>query len=225
MKQNVIAIDGPAGAGKSTVAKKTAVALNFVYIDTGAMYRAVTSRVLALGIEATDATGIAGLAEKVNIRLLQEADGLKVFADGIDVTETIRTPSVTAAVPAVSQVPAVRKAMVRLQKEMAAHGRAVLDGRDIGTVVTPDACAKIFLTASGAERARRRWLELKEKGYEPDLAVLQAEMEARDRQDSERELAPLVQAEDAVLVDTTGLAIDSVVERIIEVYQARRHDV
>ncbi len=221
MKQNVIAIDGPAGAGKSTVAKKVAAALDFVYIDTGAMYRAVTSRVLELEIEGSDAARIAELAQRVNIRLLQEAGTLKVLADGKDVTTAIRTPEVTALVPTVSQVTAVRQAMVRLQREMAAAGRAVLDGRDIGTVVTPDACAKIFLTASAAERARRRFLELKEKGYEPDIQVLQAEMEERDRQDSERELAPLVQADDAVLVDTTGLSIDVVVRRIIEVYHSR----
>ena len=221
MRQNVIAIDGPAGAGKSTVAKKVAAALDFVYIDTGAMYRAVTSRVLELEIEGSDAARITELSQRVNIRLLQEAGTLKVLADGKDVTTAIRTPEVTALVPTVSQVPAVRQAMVRLQREMAAAGRAVIDGRDIGTVVTPDACAKIFLTASAAERARRRFLELKEKGYEPDIQVLQAEMEERDRQDSERELAPLVQADDAVLVDTTGLSIDAVVRRIIEVYHSR----
>ena len=221
MKQNVIAIDGPAGAGKSTVAKKVAASLKFVYIDTGAMYRAVTSRVLELGLKETDTESITELAGKLNIRLLQDAGHMRVLADGKDVTEAVRTPSVTAAVPAVSQVPAVRQAMVRLQREMAAAGRAVLDGRDIGTVVTPDACAKIFLTASAAERAHRRLLELKEKGFDPDLHALQAEMEDRDRQDSERELSPLLQAEDAVLVDTTGLSIDAVVERIIEVYHSR----
>lgn len=225
MKQNVIAIDGPAGAGKSTVAKKTAAALNFIYIDTGAMYRAVTSRVLALGLAETDTVRISELAGKVNIRLLQEMGSTRVLADGIDVTEIIRTPSVTAAVPAVSQVAAVRQAMVRLQQEMAAAGCVVLDGRDIGTVVTPDACTKIFLTASAAERARRRWMELKEKGYEPDLAALRFEMEERDRQDRERELAPLMQADDAVLLDTTGLSIDAVVERIIAIYHSRRHNV
>ena len=221
MKQNVIAIDGPAGAGKSTVAKKVAAALDFVYIDTGAMYRAVTSRVLELGIAESDTSGISELAGRVNIRLLQEAGNLKVLADGNDVTVEIRTPAVTALVPTVSQVSAVRQAMVRLQREMAAAGRAVLDGRDIGTVVTPEACAKIFLTASAAERARRRFLELKDKGYEPDLQVLQTEMEERDRQDSERKLAPLVQADDAILVDTTGLSIEAVVERIIEIYHSR----
>ena len=225
MKQNVIAIDGPAGAGKSTVAKRVASALGFVYIDTGAMYRAVTCRALALGLAGDDRPGLAELAAQVKIRLEQAEGNLRVWADGEDVTEAIRTPAVTAAVPAVSQTPEVRRAMVRLQRELAEAGRAVLDGRDIGTVVTPEACAKIFLTASASERARRRWLELKEKGYEPDLQALQAEMEERDRLDSQRELAPLVQAKDAVLVDTTGLSIEAVVERIITVYYARCENV
>lgn len=225
MKQNVIAIDGPAGAGKSTVAKKVAAALDFVYIDTGAMYRAVTSRALTLGIEETDTVEIVKLAGRVNIRLKQDSGGLRVLADGADVTEEIRTPAVSAAVAVISQVPAVRQALVRLQREMAEAGKAVLDGRDIGTVVIPEACAKIFLTASPAERARRRWMELREKGYEPDLQALQAEMEDRDRKDIERELAPLQQAEDAVLVDTTGLSIDAVVERILEIYRARCNNV
>ena len=225
MKQNVIAIDGPAGAGKSTVAKKVAAALNFVYIDTGAMYRAVTSRVLALGLEETDTAEIVKLAGRVNIRLKQEAGVLRVLADGTDVTEEIRNPAVTSAVAAISQVPAVREALVRLQQEMAEAGKAVLDGRDVGTVVIPEACAKIFLTASPAERAQRRWMELRQKGYEPDLQVLQAEMEIRDRKDSERDIAPLQQADDAVLVDTTGLSIDAVVERILEIYRARCNNV
>ena len=225
MKQNVIAIDGPAGAGKSTVAKNVAAALNFVYIDTGAMYRAVTSRVLALGLEETDTAEIVKLAGRVNIRLKQEAGVLRVLADGTDVTEEIRNPAVTSAVAAISQVPAVREALVRLQQEMAEAGKAVLDGRDVGTVVIPEACAKIFLTASPAERAQRRWMELRQKGYEPDLQVLQAEMEIRDRKDSERDIAPLQQADDAVLVDTTGLSIDAVVERILEIYRARCNNV
>lgn len=225
MKQNVIAIDGPAGAGKSTVAKVTAAALGFTYIDTGAMYRAVTSRALELGLAADDRDGLAELAAKVQIRLETVDGNLRVWADGRDVTEEIRTPAVTAAVPTVSQAPAVRRAMVRLQRELAAAGCVVLDGRDIGTVVTPQACAKIFLTASPAERARRRFLELQAKGFAPDLALLQAEMEARDRQDSEREMAPLVQAEDAVHVDTTGLSIDEVVGRIIAIYYTRCQNV
>ena len=221
MRQNVIAIDGPAGAGKSTVAKMVAEKLGFVYLDTGAMYRAVTCRVIAEGIELADHAAISELAGRINVRFNRQVAGLRVLADGVDVTEAIRTPEVTTAVPRVSQVPAVRQAMVRLQQEMAAAGSVVLDGRDIGSVVVPDACAKIFLTASVAERARRRWQEMRDKGYDQDLAALQQEMEQRDRQDSERELAPLVQAADAVLLDTTGMSIEAVVSGIVTIYQAR----
>ena len=221
MKQKVIAIDGPAGAGKSTVAKMVAEQLGFVYIDTGAMYRAVACQVLAEGISLENHIEISALAGRISVRFSRDRAGLHVWADGSDVTETIRTPAVTAAVPLVSQVAAVRQAMVRLQREMAAAGAVVLDGRDIGSVVVPDACAKIFLTASVVERARRRWQELKDKGYELDLAALKQEMEQRDRQDSERELAPLIQAADAVLLDTTGMTIDAVVAGIIKTYRER----
>ena len=221
MKQNVIAIDGPAGAGKSTVARQVAQQLGFIYVDTGAMYRAVTIRSLDQGLEPADAAAVGELAARIDVRFVREGENLRVLADGRDVTEQIRTPAVTAAVAQISQVPAVRQAMVRLQRELAAAGKAVLDGRDIGTVVTPDACCKIFLTASAGERARRRWLELREKGYTPDQDQLRREMEQRDKQDSERELAPLVQAPDAVAIDTTGLTIDEVVDRIVEIYQDR----
>ena len=225
MKQNVIAIDGPAGAGKSTVAGKVAEKLGFVYIDTGAMYRAVTSRVLDENIALADLKSISDLAQRVVVRFSRQNGNLCVWADGRDVTELIRSLEVTAAVPRVSQVPAVRDAMVRLQREMAADGAVVLDGRDIGTVVLPDACVKIFLTASAGDRAFRRWKELKQRGFEQELEALLHEMNDRDRQDSERKLAPLGQAEDAVLVDTTGITVESVVDRIVEVYQGRRQNV
>ena len=222
MKQNVIAIDGPAGAGKSTVARQVAQQLGFVYVDTGAMYRAVTWRALRGGLDSTDAAAVSELTARIDVRFAKSPVGLRIMADGEDVTEAIRTPAVTATVARVSQIPAVRRAMVRLQRELAAAGGAVLDGRDIGTVVVPDACCKIFLTATAAERARRRWLEMREKGFEPELAELRREMEERDRQDSERELAPLVQATDAVALDTTGLGIEAVVDRIVAIYQDGR---
>ena len=221
MKQNVIAIDGPAGAGKSTVARQVAQQLGFVYVDTGAMYRAVTWRALRGGLDSTDAAAVSELTARIDVRFAKSPVGLRIMADGEDVTEAIRTPAVTAAVARVSQIPAVRRAMVRLQRELAAAGGAVLDGRDIGTVVVPDACCKIFLTASAQERARRRWLELCAKGYEPDPNQLRRDMEERDKQDSERELAPLVQASDAIAIDTTGLTIEAVVGRIAAIYQDR----
>lgn len=225
MKQNVIAIDGPAGAGKSTVARQVATALGFVYIDTGAMYRAVACRAIELGLTVNDQAKLAELAARIDIRLEQDAGALRIWADGSDVTEMIRSAAVTAVVASISQAPEVRRAMVRLQREMAETGRAVLDGRDIGTVVVPDACVKIFLTASSEERARRRYAELKEKGYNPDLSALKKEMEERDRMDCERDLSPLVQASDAVLVDTTGLSIEDVVSKIATMYRTRCDDV
>jgi cytidylate kinase len=221
MKQNVIAIDGPAGAGKSTVAKKVAEELGFLYIDTGAMYRAVTSRVLDRGIGVDDQDGISGLVGQLCIRFMQESEMLRIMADGADVTEKIRTPEVTASVAKVAQVPAVRQAMVRLQREMAMEGSVVLDGRDIGTVVLPDACCKFFLTASVEERAKRRWKEMQDKGYEQRLEALQSEIEQRDKEDRERILSPLMQASDAVLVDTTGMTIDGVVATITTLYRER----
>jgi cytidylate kinase len=221
MKQDVIAIDGPAGAGKSTVAKKVAEKLGFLYIDTGAMYRAVTLQVLDRATETSDEAGISKLAEHVAVRFTQEADAYRVWADGVDVTAKIRSPEVTAAVAKVSQVPAVRAAMVRLQRDMAREGAVVLDGRDIGTVVLPDACCKIFLTASVKERALRRWKELREKGYEQSFDALQREIALRDKEDMERTFSPLVQASDAMQIDTTDLSIDDAVTKIVEIYRSR----
>ena len=221
MKQNVIAIDGPAGAGKSTVAKKVADELEFIYIDTGAMYRAVTCQVLDRSIESTDVDRISAVAKQIVVRFTREAGVTCVWAGENNVTDRIRTPEVTAAVAKISQVPAVRQAMMRMQREMASLGSVVLDGRDIGTVVVPDACTKIFMTASVEERARRRWFEMRLTDYDTDLSEIRRKMEQRDREDIEREIAPLTQAPDAVLVDTTGLSIDAVVKKIIQIYHSR----
>ena len=223
MKLDVIAIDGPAGAGKSTVAKLVAERLNFIYVDTGAMYRAVTSVVLEKGISPSDSVALDHLAENVSVRLEDSATGLKVFADGTDVTVRIRSKEVTRYVSTVSRNSSVRKAMVRLQCQMASSGKAVLDGRDIGTVVVTDAATKIFLIADIAERVRRRQNELAEAGRQVDFEQLRAEMIFRDEEDGAREISPLVPAKDAVFVDTTGMSIPEVVEKIISIRKEKLH--
>ena len=215
MKQNVIAIDGPAGAGKSTVAKMVAEKIGFVYIDTGAMYRAVAWKTLQQGKPVTDAL-ICEVVKGIAVDL-QYADGrTRVFADGEEITKEIRTPEVTAIVSQVARLAPVREKMVELQRQMAGRGAVVMDGRDIATNVLPNADVKIFLTASIEERARRRWTEMKQKGYDVDLAKLQADIAARDKADSEREISPLVKAEDAVLLDTTGMGIQEVTAAILD---------
>ena len=221
MKKRVIALDGPAGAGKSSVAGKIADRLGFVHIDTGAMYRSVARLVLEAGISPEDEAAVGDLAKDLTIRFARKGDTVRVLANGRDVTELIRTPEVTATVARVSQYLAVREAMVRQQRDMAAEGSVVLDGRDIGTVVVPDACVKIFLTASVQERARRRYQELLDKGQAADLEKLQQEIAERDRLDRERTISPLIQAEDAVLLDTTGMDIEQVLENLLQLYQQR----
>lgn len=214
MKQLIIAIDGPAGAGKSTVAKLAAQKLNYNYIDTGAMYRAVAWRALNEKAELTDQS-IAALARDLDLQLDYVNGTTKVTVGGQDITEAIRTPEVTQLVPKVAQVGEIRKIMLELQRNMAKSGGVVMDGRDIGTHVLPDADIKIFLTASIAERAKRRWLELTQKGYTINLAELEDEIAARDKEDSERELAPLIAAPDAINIDTTQLSIDETVTKIL----------
>jgi len=211
MKQ-IIAVDGPAGAGKSTVSKIVARKLAYTYIDTGAMYRAVGLKVLLNGGNFAD-DSIVDAARDVDIKL--DAAG-KVFLDGDDVTTKIRTPEVSRAASDVAKVGFVRTKLTQLQREMAAQGSVVMDGRDIGTQVLPNADLKIFLTASVDERARRRFDELKAKGHAADFDTIRDEIILRDKQDSQREIAPLAQAEDAILLDTTHLTIDEVVAQILE---------
>lgn len=214
MKKLVVAIDGPAGAGKSTVAKLAAKELGYTYIDTGAMYRAVAWKTLQAKKEVTDAL-ILDVTRDIDVRLAY-ADGVtQVFVDGQDITGEIRTPEVSRIVSQVAALGPVREKMVELQRQMATEGGVLMDGRDIATHVLPDADVKIFLTASIEERAQRRWKEMKEKGYDMSLAELQEDIAARDKADSEREISPLVQADDATLLDTTGLSIDEVVARIL----------
>lgn len=214
MKKLVVAIDGPAGAGKSTVAQIAAKKLGFTYIDTGAMYRAVAYKALEQHKELTDDL-ILSVAKDIDVNLSYADGKTKVTVDGADVTDKIRTPEVSAVVSKVAALGLVREKMVDLQRKMAERGGVLMDGRDIATNVLPNADVKIFLTASIEERAKRRYLEMKEKGYNVKLDELQQDIAARDKADSERKISPLVQAKDAVLLDTTGLTIDEVVNKIL----------
>lgn len=213
--KRVIAIDGPAGAGKSTVAKIVAEKLGYTYIDTGAMYRGVAWKTLQQSQEARD-EDILRAVQDIDVRLACTESGTRVTVDGTDVTQEIRTPEVTHIVSRVAALGPVREKMVELQRAMAADGAIVMDGRDIGTNVLPNADVKIFLTASVEERARRRYDEMKEKGYAVNFDELKGEIALRDKQDSEREISPLRQAEDAVLLDTTSLSIDEVVTHVLK---------
>ncbi len=213
--KRVIAIDGPAGAGKSTVAKIVAEKLGYTYIDTGAMYRGVAWKTLQQSKEASDAD-ILQAVHDIDVRLACTEGGTRVTVDGTDVTHEIRTPEVTHIVSRVAALGPVREKMVELQRAMAADGAVVMDGRDIGTNVLPHADVKVFLTASVEERARRRYDEMKENGYAVDFDELKQEIAARDKQDSERAISPLRQADDAVLLDSTTLSIDEVATRIME---------
>lgn len=211
----VVAIDGPAGAGKSTVAQLAAKALGYTYIDTGAMYRAVAWKALQAGTTLTDAMILDALQD-IDIVLAYKDGKTEVFVNGEDVTTAIRTPEVSAVVSQVAAMGEVREKLVELQRKMATSGGVLMDGRDIATNVLPNADVKLFLTASIEERATRRWKELKAKGYASDLEEVKADIAARDKADSEREISPLVQAEDAELLDTTGMTIDEVVQAILE---------
>jgi len=221
----IIAIDGPAGSGKSTVAKLVAARMGFHYLDTGAMYRAVAFRALSLGISPHDEGSVAAIALRDEVGFAhQPGDALpsRVFIGDQDVTEAIRTPAVDDAVSAVAKLPSVRRAMVAQQRHIGAENDIVVEGRDIGTVVFPKAEVKVFLTASSTERARRRAAQHNDSGIPVDEAEVRRAIEKRDDADSTRAVSPLAAADDAVLLDTTGLSIDQVVERIAEHAEAAR---
>jgi len=212
-----IAIDGPAGAGKSTVAQKVAGQLEYVYIDTGSMYRALAWAVHHYQLSIEDEPSVSELLQNNVIRLVREHRQQAVFWNDKDVTGLIRSTEVSQFASIVASYGSVREQMLVLQRNLAKQGNVVMDGRDIGTHVLPDADVKIFLTASSRERAERRWKELLAKGIQTDLDELEKEIEERDLRDMNRDVAPLRQADDAVLVDTTGMSIDLVVDRILQI--------
>jgi pantoate ligase/cytidylate kinase len=218
----IVAIDGPAGAGKSTVTRAFAHRLGLVYLDTGAMYRALTWWVLRQGVAPRDEAAVAPLLEGLDLRLTGGPEGQRVLLNGHDVSDAIRAPEVTSQVSAVAAHPCVREALTGQQRAMGRSGGLVAEGRDIGTAVFPGAECKVFLTASVAERARRRAEDLRQRGFAvPTLAELEEQIAERDRQDSSREVAPLRQADDAVELVTDGMDIDAVIQALVDLFRAR----
>ena len=205
-----IAIDGPAGAGNSTIAKMGAKILDFIYVDTGAMYRAMALYFLRREIDAKDEKKIAVACEHINVTIAYQEGEQQVLLNGENVNAFIRTEEVSMMTSNTSKYPAVREKLLYLQRELAAANNVIMDGRDIGTCVLPDAELKIYLTASASERAKRRYLEQKERGVESDLAQIERDIIARDEQDMNREIAPLKQAEDAIYLDTSDMTIEEV---------------
>ncbi|MBO5955604.1 MAG: (d)CMP kinase [Clostridia bacterium] len=218
-----IAIDGPAGAGKSTIAKAAASELQLVYIDTGAMFRAIGLASIRAGFNPTeDVEEIIDMLPKLNIDIAHGENGQEIFLNGENVSTEIRMPEVSVAASDVSKIPAVRQKLLVLQRSIAEKTDVIMDGRDIGTVVLPNADLKIFLTASVDERAMRRYKELVEKGIECDFEEVKRDMEYRDKNDSEREIAPLKPADDGVIVDTTGKSLQESVDMILGLIKERR---
>ncbi|MBR3574518.1 MAG: (d)CMP kinase [Lachnospiraceae bacterium] len=215
-----VAIDGPAGAGKSTIAKLCAKKMNLVYVDTGAMYRAVALYLLESGIDVNDPSEVADKCTGADVDIKYE-DGIQnVYLNGINVTGRLREEAVGNTASVTSAVPEVRKQIFALQRGLADRGGVIMDGRDIGTVVMPDADVKIYLTASSEVRARRRVLELEAKGEKPDFEEVKRDIEERDYRDMHREISPLKQADDAVLVDTSDMSIEEVTDRICNLCHA-----
>ena len=212
-----VAIDGPAGAGKSTVARMVAAALGYTYVDTGAMYRAVAWAVIEAAIAPDDAEAVCALAARVEINLEPE----RVFVGGTEVTDRIRTPQISNLTSPISALPCVRTRLAALQRQMGRLGGVVMEGRDIGTVVLPDAEVKVFLTASQAERVRRRREELGAAGITLSTEQLEQDIAARDERDASRDVAPMVPASDAILLQSDGLDVDQVVSRILEFCKAK----
>lgn len=221
-KELIVAIDGPSGAGKSTLSKALAERTGYVNIDTGAMYRTVALLAQRTGLDPADDNALAALCRELHIEFVREPGGEKVLANGEDVSQAIRTPEVSLLTPRVAACPAVRAALVQQQRQMGERGGVVLEGRDIGTVVFPQAEVKFFLSASAAERGRRRFEELRAKGIEVDLEQTIKDVEERDAADEAREHAPLRRAGDAVVIDSTRLSIEEVLTEMLRVVAARR---
>jgi len=220
-KKLIIAIDGPSGAGKSTLSKALAKQLDYLNIDTGAMYRSVALLTQQQGIDSHDGVALKALCAEMSIEFVREDLSERVFVNGIDVSEAIRTPEVSLLTSQVSASPAVREAMVQLQQQMGEAGGVVLEGRDIGTVVFPYADVKFFLSATAAERGLRRYKEFIAKGIDVNLQQTIADVEARDTTDTARTLAPLMQADDAVVVDSTQLSIADVLSEMLTIVKVK----
>ncbi len=212
-----IAIDGPSGAGKSTVAKALAKRLSYIYIDTGAMYRSVALKVKEKSISPQDESAVSQLALSLHLTLIPEGGQIRVLCDGQDVTEAIRTPEISRLSSHISQQRAVREALVRMQREMAKGGGVILEGRDIGTVVFPDAEVKFYLDADSDERARRRYEEMVDKGIKVDLKQTEQELVQRDQNDMHRIHSPLKRANDAIYIDSTHRSVDEIVEEMTRI--------
>ena len=220
-KHFAVAIDGPSGAGKSTIAKAVADKLSIVYVDTGALYRTIGLAVCRRGIAMDDAAGILSVLPEIRVELVYREGSQRVLLDGEDVSDLIRTPEISMYASKVSALPEVRAFLLDLQRNMAREHSVVMDGRDIGTVILPDAEVKIFLTASDEKRAERRWRELCEKGQQVTLSEVLDDMRRRDAQDSARAVAPLRQAEDALLVDTSGLTLEESIAAVLAAIEQR----
>ncbi|MDI2589134.1 (d)CMP kinase [Psychrobacillus sp. NEAU-3TGS] len=220
-KRIQVAIDGPAAAGKSTIAKKTAELLGYTYVDTGAMYRAITYKAIRLNIDLQDGEKLTNLLHDTKIDLKPSENGQLVFLDNVEVTDEIRSKEVTSSVSAVSAHADLREEMVKRQVEMGKNGGIVMDGRDIGTHVLTNAELKVFMSASVEERAKRRYLENQKRGIPTSLEELIEEIALRDKLDSEREASPLTQAKDAIYIDTTSLSIEEVSAQIMQLAKER----
>ena len=224
MKYISVAIDGPSGAGKSTVARAAAAKLGYVYVDTGAMYRSIGLAVSRRGIAGEDTEGIKSVLPEIDIRLTYRDGAQRVLLNGEDVSEAIRTPEISYYASKVSAVPEVRQFLLETQRNMAKNGNILMDGRDIGTVILPDAPVKIFLTASAQSRAERRCKELIEKGQQVTMEGILHDINERDHQDMTRAVAPLKQADDAVLLDTSELTLEESIEAVLRIIREKTEE-